>query len=72
MQLIATKEDPMRALSLLAPALEVERRYLEVDEMELIGSFEITEEEILDDLLYPADHRAARSGGPESGRSEDR
>jgi hypothetical protein len=30
----------------------------EIDSGELARSVEITEEEILDDLLYPADHRA--------------
>jgi hypothetical protein len=61
MQLTSVKEDPMRAEALLAPAVAVEKRYLELDEEELIASFEITQEEILDDLLYPADHRAAQS-----------
>jgi hypothetical protein len=62
----------MRALSFATPALERGKRYLELDEKELIGSFEIKEEEILDDLLYPADHRALRSPGSHSGRSEAR
>jgi hypothetical protein len=66
MQLTVLKEDAMRAQALLAPAAAVEKHYLELDEEQLIGSVEITEEEILDDLLFPADHRAASSGGSES------
>jgi hypothetical protein len=66
MQLTVLKEDAMRAQALLAPAAAVEKRYLELDEEELIGSVEITQEEILDDLLFPSDHRAAWSGSPDS------
>jgi hypothetical protein len=62
----------MRALSFATPALARGKHYLELDEKKLIGSFEIREEEILDDLLYPADHRALRSTGSDPGRSEAR
>lgn len=44
----------------------------EIDREELIQSIEISEDEILDDLLYPADHRAVRSGGGEPRRFEPR
>jgi hypothetical protein len=71
MQLTVAKEAPMRAPSSTVP-LETERRFLELDEKELIGSVEITEEEILDDLLYPADRRAQRYTGSDSWRSEAR
>jgi hypothetical protein len=73
MQLAPTKECLMRALSPLAPALQAEKRHLTLaDQKELIVSFEITEDEILDDLLYPADHRALRSSSPESARVGER
>jgi hypothetical protein len=70
MKLTVAKEAPMPTLSSTAP-LEAERRFLELDAKELIGSLEITEEEILDDLLYPADRRAQRSTGSDW-RSEAR
>jgi hypothetical protein len=67
MQLIPTKEDAMRAATLLSPlaaaprgAFAAPRRRLEIRPEELIGAVEISEEEILDDLLYPADRSAPR------------
>jgi hypothetical protein len=65
MQLMERKESLMRPLSLLPPAV-AEDRDLEIDEKGLIGSFEISEEEILEDLLYPAAPRAAGLSGPEA------
>jgi hypothetical protein len=44
----------------------------EIDLEELIHSIEISEDEILADLLYPEDHRAVRSGGGEPRRFEPR
>jgi hypothetical protein len=65
MKLMATKEDAMRPTTLLSPLIAAERRviaaekrHLEIDPGELADAFEIDEEEILDDLQYPADHRA--------------
>jgi hypothetical protein len=79
MQLGTTKEDPMRTATLLAPVSAAERRLisaptrrLEINREDLIRSIEISEDEILDDLLYPADHRAVRSGGWEPAHSEPR
>lgn len=76
----------MRTATLFAPVIAAEkrlisapkrvlpssRRHLEIDPEALIPPVEISEDEILDDLLYPADHRALRSGGSESGRWEPR
>ena len=76
----------MRTATLLAPVIAAEkrlisaprlvlpppRRRLEIDRQELIRSVEISDDEILDDLLYPADHRAVRSGGSEPRRLEPR
>jgi hypothetical protein len=52
-------------MTLLAPVIEAERRVIanerqrfELDVDALTDGFEVSEEEILDDLLYPADHRA--------------
>jgi hypothetical protein len=57
----------MRPMTLLAPVIEAERRVIanerqrfELDVDALTDGFEVSEEEILDDLLYPADHRAPR------------
>jgi hypothetical protein len=72
MQLTAIKEAPMRAATLLAPVIEAEKRLIsapgrvlpfpgrrfEIDHEELARSVEISDEEILDDLLYPADHHS--------------
>jgi hypothetical protein len=51
----------MRAISLIAPALLAETRYVEVDPQQVARSIRVSDEEILDDLLYPADHGAVRS-----------
>jgi hypothetical protein len=80
MQLTRTKEHPMRTASLFAADRAAAKPLspapghvipapgrLELNPEELIRSLEISDDEILDDLLYPADHRAARSGGWESG-----
>jgi hypothetical protein len=56
------QEAPMRFISLIAPALLAETRYVEIVPEQIAGSVEVTEEEILDDLLYPADHRAVSDG----------
>jgi hypothetical protein len=88
MQLTATKtkEDPLRTATLFAPVIAAEKRLVsapkrflsaptspfEINRADLIPSVEISEEEILDDLLYPSDHRALGSGGSESGRLEPR
>ena len=48
----------MRFISLIAPALLAETRYVEINGEQIARSVRVTEEEILDDLLYPADHRA--------------
>jgi hypothetical protein len=53
-----TEEAPMRAISLIAPALLAETRYVELVPEQIARSVRISEEEILDDLLYPADHSA--------------
>jgi hypothetical protein len=64
----------MRAATLIAPVIAAERRLvaverrivgapsrgLDVDFDDLARSIEVSEEEILDDLLYPSDHTAAR------------
>jgi hypothetical protein len=50
----------MRAISLIAPALLAETRYVELVPEQIVRSVRISEEEILDDLLYPADHSAVR------------
>ena len=53
----------MRLISLIAPALLAEPRYVEIDPEQIAKSIRLTEEEILDDLLYPGDHRAVSDGG---------
>jgi hypothetical protein len=50
----------MRAISLIAPALLAETRYVELVPEQIARSVRVSEEEILDDLLYPADHNAVR------------
>jgi hypothetical protein len=84
MQLAATKEGQMRTGTLSAPVIGTQRRLtspprrvlpapgrrFELDREELIRSIEITDDEILDDLLYPADHRAVRPGGWAPGHHE--
>jgi chromosome condensin MukBEF MukE localization factor len=50
----------MRAISLIAPALLAETRYVELVPEQIARSVRISEDEILDDLLYPADHSAVR------------
>jgi len=69
----------MRTATLFAPVSAAEkrlvsapRRRFEIDREELLRSIAITDDEILDDLLYPADHRAVRSGRTESARLEPR
>jgi phosphohistidine phosphatase SixA len=76
----------MRTATLLAPVIAAEKRLLsaprrvlpapsrrlEIDWEHLIRSVEISDDEILDDLLYPADHRAVGAGAWESGRFEPR
>jgi hypothetical protein len=56
------QEAPMRFISLIAPALLAETGYVEIVPEQIAASVEVTEEEILDDLLYPADHRAVSDG----------
>jgi hypothetical protein len=51
----------MRAISLIAPALLAETRYVELVPEQIARSVRVSEEEILDDLLYPADHNALSS-----------
>jgi hypothetical protein len=48
----------MRAISLIAPALLAETRYVDLIPEQIARSVRVSEEEILDDLLYPADHSA--------------
>jgi hypothetical protein len=75
MQPTPAKENAMRPTTLLAPVIEVERRVIAAERQrfaiavdELTGGFEISEEEILDDLLYPSDHLAPqRPAGPSRG-----
>jgi hypothetical protein len=65
----------MRLASLIAPALLAETRYVEVVPEQIARSVRVTEEEILDDLLYPADHRVVDGnvqGAPVSGADEKR
>jgi hypothetical protein len=77
MQLIRNGRYPMVApTSLFAPivaaerrlisaptrALPIARRRFELNWEDLIRSVEISDEEVLDDLLYPADHRALQGG----------
>jgi hypothetical protein len=50
----------MRAISLIAPALLAETRYVELVPEQIARSVRVSEEEILDDLLYPGDHSAVR------------
>jgi phosphohistidine phosphatase SixA len=66
----------MPTARLLAPAGAAEKRLIsaprrilpaprsrhEITREELIRFVEISEDEILDDLLYPADHRVVRPG----------
>lgn len=60
----------MRAANLISSALAAEKRlfsrngsrpaaHLEIDQKALARSIEISEQEILDDLMYPADRRSA-------------
>jgi hypothetical protein len=51
----------MRAISLIAPALLAETNYVQLIPEQIARSVQVSEEEILDDLLYPADHTAPRS-----------
>jgi hypothetical protein len=60
-RLTNTKEAPMRFISLIAPALLAETRYVDINGERIADSVRVTEEEILDDLLYPADHRAVEA-----------
>jgi hypothetical protein len=64
------KEAPMRAISLIAPALLAETRYVDLVPEQIARSVRVSEEEILDDLLYPADHSAVRKSATAS-RSPD-
>jgi hypothetical protein len=64
----------MRTARLLAPVSAAEKRLIsaprrilparrgrhEINWEDLIRSVELSEDEILDDLLYPADHRVVR------------
>jgi hypothetical protein len=50
----------MRAISLIAPALLAETRYVDLDPQQIARSIRVSDEEILDDLLYPADHTTVR------------
>lgn len=65
----------MRAISLIAPALLAETRYVDLDPQQIARSIRVSDEEILDDLLYPADHTAvqksatARPAGDAAARS---
>jgi hypothetical protein len=52
----------MRAISLIAPALLAETRYVELVPEQIARSVRVSEEEILDDLLYPADHNFLSGG----------
>ena len=52
-----------RLLSAPRRILPPPRRRHEINRENLIRSVEISEDEILDDLLYPADHRVVRPGG---------
>jgi hypothetical protein len=79
MQLTQIEEVPMRTATLFAPVIAAEKRLVslpgrrfEVDRKELSRSIEISEDEILDDLLYPADRRAVRSAASENGRLKPR
>jgi hypothetical protein len=56
-RLTNTREAPMRLISLIAPAVLAETRYVELVPEQIAKSVRVTEEEILDDLLYPGDHR---------------
>jgi hypothetical protein len=47
----------MRPISLIAPALLAETRFVEIVPERVAKSVRVTEEEILDDLLYPVDRR---------------
>jgi hypothetical protein len=51
----------MRAISLIAPALLAETNYLDLIPEQIARSVQISEQEILDDLLYPADPTAPQS-----------
>jgi hypothetical protein len=47
----------MRLMSLIAPAVLAETRYVELVPEQIARAVRVTDEEILDDLLYPGDHR---------------
>jgi hypothetical protein len=55
----------MRAISVIAPTLLAETRYVELDPQQIARSIQVSHEEILDDLLYPADHNAVRRAAAE-------
>jgi hypothetical protein len=52
----------MRAISMIAPALLAETRYVDLVPEQIARSVRVTEQEILDDLLYPADRDAVGGG----------
>jgi hypothetical protein len=58
---VEPKEAPMRAISLIAPTLLAETNYLDLIPEQIARSVQISEQEILDDLLYPADPTAPQS-----------
>jgi hypothetical protein len=56
----------MRGISVIAPALLAETRYVDLVPEQIARSVRVSEKEILDDLLYPADRNSVDGRGASS------